>query len=589
MSIMWRMALLCLFMGQVAFAQGLQRFDDLDTYVIKHIGVERSLGIYVPRSIAAGRPSPVIVALHGRFSSAKALHALSQLQDVAEVRGAILVYPETVGAFWDDGGHSVLPRGEPASDDMGFIKAALASVMAEYAVDRGRVFVVGYDSGGAMAYRLACQPPVPLAGVAVVSALMWQFNVKACATGVPPVSMLIVHGRDNEFFPAAASAARLGAGDTLNFWRKVNGCTGQPSARAGGDSALFLSCQSGTAVAYAGVPDGSRDWFRTGTGYKLNTHEVNAAGAIDNFFFDRARFVLPSGRESKARPRDYLVYVPGRYDAKQPTPIVVMLHGRPSSATEMARISEMNATANRHGFIVVYPEGLNNEWNAQFDLFGKSSNSVRGGGKERPPVLQDDVGFLKTLMDDLGVDLNIDAQRMYVAGFSNGGFMTLRMACSASDVFAAFAEVGSTLHSVMTEFCKGGRPAPMLFMHGTADPSVSIDGVQIRDPQSGSVVRVTLSVKNTVMYFAQRNGCDLSGTNTEYAEGGRSPGTHVIRFVPRNCPPGSAIELYLIDGGGHQWPGVRGVLDEVRFGRVNMDIHASEKIWEFFAAQRLGR
>src|SRR5262245_39008696 len=79
-----------------------QSYDrDVEQHTLTHAGVQRSVGLYVPASYRAGAPAPLIVALHGRFSSAKAFHAISGLAAVADARGAILVYPETVGAFWN--------------------------------------------------------------------------------------------------------------------------------------------------------------------------------------------------------------------------------------------------------------------------------------------------------------------------------------------------------------------------------------------------------------------------------------------------------------------------------------------------------
>jgi polyhydroxybutyrate depolymerase len=305
---------------------------------------------------------------------------------------------------------------------------------------------------------------------------------------------------------------------------------------------------------------------------------------IDGFFFDRANFHLPQSRAGR-RSRAWLVYVPPSYDPATPMPAIVMLHGRPSSASGMAIITRMHEVAARRGFIVVYPEGVDNQWNAQFDLIGRESGRIGG---MRSVVPQDDVEFLTTLMADLRVDLNIDPRRMYVAGFSNGGFMTMRMACSASDVFAGFAEVGAALYPVMTRTCRSGRPAPMLFMHGTADPSIPFDGVEVADSQGGTATtQITMSVRNTVAFFIARNHCSLRGESTTFAEGGRSPDTHVIRFTPHDCDAGAPIVFYQVNGGGHQWPGVEGVLPEENFGRINMDINAGEVIWDFLSRQSL--
>ncbi len=574
-----------------ARAQDGRAFEDVQSFTIRHNGIDRTFGLYVPRSYQRGTPAPLVVALHGRFASADALHALSHLQQVAERQGAILLYPEANGAYWGDGGHAALGRTEPASDDAGFISEAIAAIMADHTVSRDRVFLVGHDSGGAMAMRLACQPPVAFAGVAIVSALMWDFTARNCPQGHPPTSILFVHGRGSELFPvdgaaseAPVNAARLGVRATLDFWLRANAC---PASSSGSTERFSVTgCAGGTRVGYVGIPGALQAWVHGGRPYALNRHGVDTASTIESFFFGGSEAAGPSGERPNETPRDYLVYVPHTYDARTPMPVMVMLHGRPSNAAAMARITDMNSIARRHGFIVVYPEGLNNEWNAQFDLYTKSTRSVHTSGNESVGLKQDDVGFLKALMADLRLDLNIDASRLYIAGFSNGGFMTLRMACSATDTFAAFAEVGAALYPVMADPCRQSPPSPILFMHGSKDPSIPIDGVRRRDSQSGIATPVTWSVKETVSLFARRNGCSNVGLSTTYGTSGRSPGTFVVRFVPKDCRPEAPVVFWIIDGGGHTWPGVAGVMDEQRFGPTNLDINAGEKIWEFVSPHR---
>ena len=556
---------------------------NLTVRAIAHEGAGRSYGLYVGRGVQRGTPAPVIVALHGRFSSAKAMHAISGLHRVADAWGAILIYPETRGAAWNDGGHGPLQRREPPADDAGFIAAALAEVKAEHAVDDARVFLVGYDGGGAMAYSLACRPPFPLAGAAVVAALMWDFQAEACrGAGARPTPLLIVHGRRDETSPVGGAAApggraarRLSAADTVGFWRGVNGCRGGARESGRDGSAVFADCASGAPVAYVGVPGGAADWFRERAGQRLNRHGLDAVAAVDGFFFRRGEFRLPQPRARDNRGRAYLLYAPPTYDPATPTPLVVLLHGRPSNASAMAQISRMNAVAARHGFLVVYPEGIDNEWNAFGDLTG-----------QRSVAPQDDVKFLETLVRDLALDLNLDRRRIYVGGFSNGGFMTYRLACDAADTFAAFAAVGANLYSVLTDKCRGSRPSPILIMHGTADPSVPYNGVTVRDADDREI-RVSIGSQETAAFFIRRNHCSLAGASTTFPERGQSPGTHVIRFVPKDCDAGAPVQFWIVNGGGHTWPGVPGVLDESTFGKTNLDVDASEAIWTFFSAQAL--
>lgn len=537
---------------------------------------DRSFLSYAPASIDAATPAPLIVALHGRFSSAAAMHAQSGLAAVAESRGAVIVYPEAATAFWNDGGFEALGRQETPLDDEGFVAAVIAETQRRYAIDAARVFIVGYDAGGGLAYRLACTGTLRPAGIAVVAALMWDYASDACATPVR-APLLIMHGRRDDYFPVRGGAPpggridarRLSANDTVAFWRNALGCAARPDETAGGRSVYFAGC----GLAYVGVGNGGHVWFRAGEGYRLNRQGVDAGAAIERFFFDRANFTLPEQRLG-ARGRSFIVYAPPGYDPAQPMPVLFMLHGRPSNAAGIAAMTQLNEVAARRGFIAVYPDGVGNQWNSFADVMG-----------ERASMPQDDVGFLEDLADDLLLEFNVDPRRMFIAGFSNGGFMSLRMAC-ASQRFAGYASVGAPLYTVLTDMCRSSRPNPVLIMHGTGDPSVPYTGVIVRDGQDREPTYLTLSAQRTAAFFINRNHCSMAGASTAYAEGGQSPGTSVVRFAPHNCDANAQVMFWIVNGGGHTWPGVR-VLDESAFGPTNMDINAGDAIWDFFEQQRL--
>jgi len=291
---------------------------------------------------------------------------------------------------------------------------------------------------------------------------------------------------------------------------------------------------------------------------------------ISDFLFARTQFALPEARSGSDRARSYFVYAPPNYDAATPTPVLVMLHGRPQSATSIAMDAHLNPIAARHGFIVVYPQGLDNEWNSFFDLI-----------RRRSVVPQDDEAFLRTLMDDLAVDLNIDRTRMYVAGFSNGGFMTIRLACTSSDYFAGFAAVGAGLYSVLTGRCRG-RPAPFMLIHGTGDESVPYEGVTQVDGTTGDETRISLGGQDTVAFFVRRNGCSFNGQSMRLAERGNSPETFVIRFAPYDCDSGADVLFYIVNGGAHNLPGQAGSVP----APINMDIVTGELMWDFLREHR---
>lgn len=224
--------------------------------------------------------------------------------------------------------------------------------------------------------------------------------------------------------------------------------------------------------------------------------------------------------------------------------------------------------AEKYGFITIYPDGINREWNYPKDLLTYTTNK------------RDDVAFLVALVQDLSLDLNIDSTRVYVAGFSNGGFMTQRIACEAPNEFAAYGVVGATVFDGLAAICYEQLPVPILFIHGTEDVSI---------PWAGDS-RGLESVENTVAFWGQHNNCDANDTTTvDLPPQDEAALTRVRHFVLNTCAPDAAVELYAILGGGHSWPSVPGAdrIGPEIAGETNMDINAGEIIWQFFSRYAL--
>jgi polyhydroxybutyrate depolymerase len=570
------LGLLLVFAGPTT-AQAPLRYDDAEIYSLDHDGARRLFAIYAPRSLPQDQAAPLIVALHGRYSSAKAMHAMAGLAAVADAHGAVLVYPQALGGFWNDGGHELIGRSETPTDDVGFIEALVEELSRARAIDRSRIYIVGYDNGALLGHRLACQSNLRPAGFVAVGALMWSFAPQTCAA----VPTLIVHGRRDPVYeinggPASEQAnapTRFGVAETIAYWRGINGCGGSAEATARGGSVSYRSC-TGAPFAYVGVDRGGREWFGGEDGQRLNRFGVSATALVEQFLFDQPTFALPRGAVTAATARNSIVYVPPGYDASRPTPVIVALHGRPGTGAGMASLTRLNAVADRHNFIVVYPDGLRNEWNSVGDLVGLEADYP-----------QDDVRFLGDLVDDLRLDLNIDPNRQYITGFSNGAIMTYRMACSASDKFAAFAPVGGALYYDVRDACRGGTPRPIAIFHGSADASVPYDGVVSR--RNNEMMQVSTSVPDSIAYFVRRNGCSEVSQRTDIPQSGASPGAQVIRFDQADCDNGADVRFYLINGGGHQWPGVNDVLTSPHFGVATMDINAGEEMWDFFSRHSL--
>ncbi|NDJ85756.1 MAG: hypothetical protein GYB66_07710 [Chloroflexi bacterium] len=544
---------------------------------------ERHYELYIPDSLDAETLAPLLVVLHPMASSGRAMQAMTGFDAMAEAHGMIVLYPDSRGFAWDDG-RSTRPRlpDSTADHDVEFITSILEEVSEDFAVDADSIYLTGFAQGGVMAYRLACEVPERFAAVMVMDALLWDYQLDICPAPGAPLLILLVHGADDPFYAAEGRTIRDGAmpasqilstRETLDFWANWNDCEAEPSYQENETVQLttYDGCVADSSVALLSLEGVGHIWPRVGE-YTLNQHGFDLTTFAMSYFM-KAGWQAQALQTTVDRgvyggtSRSYALYVPPSYDPAAPTPLVMALHGRPSNSYGIAYLMDFNAVANEEGFIVVYPDGIDQGWNYVEGFPSYDYSEV------------DDVGFLRVLISDLAVDLNIDQSRIYVTGFSNGGFMTQRLACDAPDTFAAFAIIGATLSPIFDEVCRDTPAVPILFMHGTDDQSVPWDGIIMDD------TIVTLSVPDTVTFWVGHNDCSPNGVEAEdLPPGGDSPGTAVSVFRFGGCANDTRVDFYWIQGGGHNIPGVPGRLDAARFGAVNMDIYAPQVIWSFFEA-----
>jgi polyhydroxybutyrate depolymerase len=243
--------------------------------------------------------------------------------------------------------------------------------------------------------------------------------------------------------------------------------------------------------------------------------------------------------------RSYTVYRPPSLDAKQLVPLVVAIHGYTVDSTEMETSSHFDDQAKQSGFIVVYPQGLNNSWNAG-SCCGHNSS--------------DDVGFIRVLIDRLISGGQVDPKRVFVTGMSNGGAMAHRLACELSDRIAAVASVSGAL---LTDACNPARPISVLEMHGTADSVV---------PFEGGFTANLGHFPSTISFmtrWATLDGCASSPTVTQ------SGITQISTWS--GCREGTRVVLEAVTGADHSWFGPEDALP----GEPN----ATEVVWDFFNHQ----
>jgi len=252
-------------------------------------------------------------------------------------------------------------------------------------------------------------------------------------------------------------------------------------------------------------------------------------------------------------------------------PLVLVLHGRGGTGPGTAALTGFDEVADEHGFVVAYPTGVDNQWNYV--------DGIEGYDIDVP-----DLEFLRALVAELSARYPIDPARVYVAGFSNGGYMAQHLACKATDVFAAFASVGAAGYGGQPGNCGEPDPVPILFIHGTADTIVPFAGLRQEGP-SGPVT-VLASVEQTFTYWGYRLGCG-DGVQPSVLPNMLSPSLELHVLEALDCTPGSELVQVVIVGGGHNWPGRPGRLPVQVGGEVSLDLDASRFIWEFFERHAL--
>ena len=262
--------------------------------------------------------------------------------------------------------------------------------------------------------------------------------------------------------------------------------------------------------------------------------------------------------------RSCLVHVPPTYDVKRPTPVVLVFHGAMMNAERMVSFCGLNEKADQAGFVAVYPNGTG--WR-QFLFF--NSGGLEG---RLAQIRSDDVKFVAKLLDDLQAQVNVDRKRVYATGMSNGAMMCYRLAAELSDRIAAIAPVSGTL---AIEKCEPQRPVPVMHFHGTEDTLVRFHGP---DNQSRTFIWYK-SVEDTIQTWTKINGCPDTAAITEEPDT-TADGTRVTKKTYGPGKDGAEVILFVIEGGGHTWPG----RDPTRrfLGATTRNISANDLIWEFF-------
>jgi polyhydroxybutyrate depolymerase len=245
--------------------------------------------------------------------------------------------------------------------------------------------------------------------------------------------------------------------------------------------------------------------------------------------------------------RSYITYIPAIYNSSHSTPLLFNLHGRTGTALGAMYQADFRDISDTANFIIVHPQGLldsagDTHWN-----LGQSA--------------VDDIGFLNSLYSYIVSNYNINLDKVYSTGMSNGGYMSYYLACNMSDKIAAIASVTGAMGPYTQLTCNPAHPTPVLEIHGTADTNVAFN-----------------LIFNGLEYWRDYNNCNISPDTFQIPDSVLGDSSTVEHIVYNTGDNGVTTELFKIHNGGHTWPG-----SSFSIGMTNHDIDASVEIWKFFS------
>ncbi|MGB7341638.1 MAG: PHB depolymerase family esterase [Phototrophicaceae bacterium] len=545
-------------------------------HTLTHDSLERSYYLYVPTTTI----TQALIVLHPFGSNGRAMQYVTGLNDFADEHGFVVAYANSANYYWDDGRVTAgLYPDEGNFDDVGFLVTLAETLRQEYAIDS--ISLTGFENGGHMAYRVACEMPAQFEHVIPVVAVMWDYHIEQCPDASDAVNMLMILGADHPYFiPEGEDIEYLSTGeifswvgwqDMVDIWRARNNCPESDLQVIDNDMTVYRDCGDGTTTAFWAFPRGAYNWARMGNN-TINRFGVDISAVISAYITDGDWQALTVPEPATVvLARSWVLYVPSSYDPATPTPLIVNLHGRLSNAAAQAYTADFNRIAERDGIIMLYPNGIDTEWNYLRGIVDVDNQT------------HSDEAFIRSLINDLSIDLNIDRNRMYVTGLSNGGFMTQRLACTMQDEFAAFVSVGATAPFALDRLCEDADPVPMMYIHGTEDTFVRWSGNIVQDSE-GTSFYISFPMEVSFNFWSLHNHCNNQISRETLPQVDPETTTDILTL--QDCAENSAAILVVVVGGGHVWHGTRTEQNEF-LGRNGQDFNSSEMIWEFFQQYQL--
>jgi len=271
----------------------------------------------------------------------------------------------------------------------------------------------------------------------------------------------------------------------------------------------------------------------------------------------------------QSKMRKYILHIPLTYDGTKEVPLVVFLHGGGGNYQSAQGFTNFNQISKNNGFLMLYPQAFSSASPDSY-IWADGRNTIA----DQAGI--DDVGFVDKLVSSIRSEYKVNAKKIYLCGFSNGSFLTQRIAFERNTQFAAMGTLGGTMNLSLFNTGNPNRPIPMMYVFGTADPFVPFDGGVI----SGSNTLPVVGIEQAVNYWVTKNQCQTTLQAVNLPDINITDNSTVTVFEYINGTCNSRVKFYKINGGGHTFPGVK--VPNQTLGETNLDILASQELWDFF-------
>lgn len=248
MNTKWLIAALAFLFGVTACAAPLRREKlqagttlECRLETIRYNGFGRTYRLHIPRNYTADYDHPLVIVIHGAFSTAREIEQTSGFSRLADREGFIVLYPNGIGIMgylqhWN-AGHCCGKAAAENVNDTGFIWAAVEDAAHHLSIDMSRVYVVGFSNGGMLTHRLGAQASQSFAAIAPMAAAIggkaspnapeWQIT-----TPQTPLPVIIFHGLKDEKIPYSGGPIGGEPGkreytpvsEAVTFWTEHNRC-----------------------------------------------------------------------------------------------------------------------------------------------------------------------------------------------------------------------------------------------------------------------------------------------------------------------------------------------------------------------------